>query len=223
MKRLTFTFFVILTSFISWSQCKPNKILTRLYHYNINYDSVGKISKVVDNSDNSYDIIYDENGKLSRMNYSEENKILEWMLFKDEIVEYWDEDGIYEKYVYEYNGEGLPTKVERQTPKGEVMFTRTFKWQGGNIVALSAYKPGETPKVSKYQYGLDANPLKVLRPLLEWGIEFSYPEILSSNSIVVYSLSGERDYITPIKLNDSDCASKVTDGRDKKGYKEFFY
>lgn len=223
MKKLAFTFLAILASHISWSQCKPTKILSKIYSWDVSYNSEGKISKVVDNSENVYDIIYNENGKLSRMNYSEENEMLEWMIFKDEIVEFWDEDGLYEKYVYEYNSEGLPTKVERQKPSGEVRYIRTFKWQGGNIVELSAQKPGEDPEVSKFQYGSDSNPLKVLRPLLEFGIDFGYSEILSNNSIIVYSLSGKKDYNTPVKLNDDGCVSKITEGRDKKGYKEFLY
>lgn len=223
MKKVLLSLLAIFAAFVGWSQCKPVKISTRMFHYTVTYDTKGNVSKVVDNSDNEYDVLYDESGKVARMNYSEDGEMLEWMIFKDEVVEYWDEDGLYEKYVYDYNDEGLPLKVERQNPDGKVKYTRSFTWSDGNIVEMSLEKPGEAPKINKYQYGADSNPLKVLQPLLEYGIEFGYPEVLSKSSIIVYSLAGQGDNYTPLKLNDSGCTLQKTEGANKKGYITFSY
>lgn len=191
------------------TNCNPTGIKTKTFSLSLSYDGGGLLSKVEDNSGNVYKVTRNGARAVERIDYYEDDEMIEWYIYKENVIEYWDEDGIYETFELAYDGTAL-TAIKSLNGSGEVEFTREFTWEGANVSEMKAYKPGEEPKVFTYAYDDKPNVQSQLQPFMViLTSKFNHAELLSANNLESMKLPNNESMKMKMEYNEQGCVLKL--------------
>ena len=196
--------FLSIQLFSQTPDCRASKINVRADNYTFEYDNSGQLVKFSDRNDNFYKLIYNSDGKLIKTeNYDSDGELYDSYEFKKDRVEHYDEDGLYQTFVYEYDGE-LPTKITWiDNSDGETKVVSELIWKDGNVIEEIEYDDGSATSY-KFEYDDKVNPLQVLRPIVDFERLINYAEIYSKNNIIKIT-SEDKVIEVPVEYNEAGC------------------